>query len=54
MGARVLGISCVTNMAAGLGGKLSHDEVKQTAQRVEHAFTALLNHTVALIRREVL
>jgi len=54
MGARVLGISCVTNMAAGLGGKLSHDEVKQTAERVEHAFTSLLNRTVSLLRQEVL
>jgi len=54
MGARVLGISCVTNMAAGLGGKLSHDDVKQTAELVETAFTALLNRTVALIQQEVL
>jgi purine-nucleoside phosphorylase len=54
MGARVLGISCVTNMAAGLGGKLSHDEVKQTAERVEQAFTALLNRIVDMMRQEVL
>jgi len=54
MGARVLGISCVTNMAAGLGGTLSHDEVKHTAERVETAFTALLNRTVTMIQQEIL
>ena len=54
MGARVLGISCVTNMAAGLGGKLSHDEVKKTANRAEQAFTALLDRSVAMMREEVL
>jgi purine-nucleoside phosphorylase len=53
MGARILGISCVTNMAAGLGGKLSHDEVKQTAGRVEQAFTALLNRVVTMLQAEV-
>ena len=42
MGARVLGISCVTNLAAGLGGKLSHEEVKETAGRVEQTFLRLL------------
>jgi purine-nucleoside phosphorylase len=52
MGARILGISCVTNMAAGLGGSLSHDEVKETAQRVETAFTALLNRVVSIIDDE--
>jgi purine-nucleoside phosphorylase len=49
MGARVLGISCVTNMAAGLGGKLSHDDVKQTAERVERDFVRLLARIVALL-----
>lgn len=47
MGARVLGISCVTNKAAGLGGKLSHDEVQQTTAQVRHAFVALLSRIVA-------
>lgn len=43
MGARVLGISCITNIAAGLGGGLlSHDEVKETADRVRDRFVALL------------
>lgn len=43
MGARVLGISCITNQAAGISGeKLSHEEVKQTAERVRSRFVALL------------
>jgi len=45
MGARVLGISCITNMAAGLGeGTLSHDEVTETAARVRATFESLLIH----------
>ena len=42
-GIRVLGISCVTNMAAGITGKtLSAEEVLETGARVKHQFTALL------------
>jgi purine-nucleoside phosphorylase len=44
MGARVLGISCITNAAAGQTGEaLSHDEVKETAAQVKGSFTALLD-----------
>ena len=43
MGARVLGISCVTNKAAGLGGKLSHAEVQETADAVQQSFIGLLS-----------
>ena len=43
MGLEVLGISCITNMAAGvLPGVLAHDEVMETARRVRGAFVALL------------
>lgn len=39
----VLGISCITNLAAGISAhKLSHDEVKETATRVERAFSGLV------------
>lgn len=48
MGARIIGISCVTNLAAGLGGKLTHEEVKQTAQRVEPIFIRLLTRIITL------
>ena len=37
MGIEVLGISCVTNLAAGLGATpLSHEEVYETGRQVEH------------------
>lgn len=43
MGLEVLGISCITNMAAGvLPQPLDHQEVLETAQRVRGAFTSLL------------
>ena len=43
-GMKVLGISCVTNMAAGvLPQKLSHQEVVETADRVRETFTRLLD-----------
>jgi purine-nucleoside phosphorylase len=46
-GMRVLGISCVTNMAAGvLPRKLSHQEVLETGERVEDTLTALLRAVV--------
>lgn len=47
MGIRVLGISCITNMAAGiLPRKLSHQEVIDTTDRVKDQFIALLRATV--------
>ncbi|HUP63362.1 MAG TPA: purine-nucleoside phosphorylase [Thermoanaerobaculia bacterium] len=43
MGIPVLGISCITNMAAGiLNQKLTHEEVMETTQRVQKQFTALV------------
>jgi len=43
MGLEVLGISCITNMAAGVQpGSLVHDEVMETARRVRGSFIALL------------
>jgi purine-nucleoside phosphorylase len=52
-GARVLGISCVTNMAAGItGAVLSHDEVTETATRVRDSFTALLEKILGELSRE--
>jgi purine-nucleoside phosphorylase len=47
MGLEVLGISCITNMAAGvLPRPLDHSEVMATAQRVRGAFIALLEEIV--------
>jgi len=43
MGIEVLGISCVTNLAAGLGAtELSHAEVFEAGRKVEHRLAALL------------
>ena len=47
MGVDVLGISCITNMAAGiLPQPLQHDEVMETARRVRGSFIALLEGIV--------
>lgn len=44
MGLRVAGISCVTNLAAGLSAEpLSHTEVIETAERVKTDFIRLLD-----------
>jgi purine-nucleoside phosphorylase len=44
MGVEVLGLSCITNMAAGvLPQPLHHDEVMETARRVKHDFIGLLD-----------
>ena len=44
MGIEVLGISCVTNLASGLGAKqLSHEEVFAAGRRVEHQLLRLFN-----------
>jgi purine-nucleoside phosphorylase len=43
MGLEVLGISCVTNLAAGLGATpLSHEEVFAAGRQVEHRLARLL------------
>lgn len=50
MGMEVLGISCITNMAAGvLPQPLVHDEVMATAARVRGAFVALLEGIIGRI-----
>jgi purine-nucleoside phosphorylase len=44
LGMRVLGISCVTNLAAGLNGeKLNHEEVLEIGRRVSGTFLKLLS-----------
>ena len=43
MGIQVLGISCVTNLAAGLGSRpLSHEEVFESGRQVEVRLTRLI------------
>jgi purine-nucleoside phosphorylase len=47
MGVEVLGISCITNMAAGvLPQPLVHDEVMETARRVRGSFISLLEEII--------
>ena len=47
MGVRVLGISCMTNMAAGiLDQPLTHAEVMETGERVKTQFVALLRKVI--------
>jgi purine-nucleoside phosphorylase len=50
MGIRVLGISCVTNMAAGiLDQPIHHKEVLETGERVKSQFIALLRAVIPRI-----
>lgn len=54
MGIKVLAISCVTNMAAGiLDQVLSHQEVMETGEKVRGQFEALLRGVLPRIAEEV-
>ena len=53
MGIKVLAISCVTNMAAGiLDQPLSHQEVLETGERVKTSFEALLRAVIPRIESD--
>lgn len=50
MGMDVVGISCITNMAAGLSAdKLEHDEVKEVAAQIRETFISLVRGVVGNI-----
>jgi purine-nucleoside phosphorylase len=54
MGMKVLGISCVTNMAAGiLDQPVDHQEVLDTAERVKGDFVGLLRAVIAEVAKDV-
>jgi purine-nucleoside phosphorylase len=54
MGLKVLAISCVTNMAAGITDEvLNHEEVLATANRVKGDFVALLRAVLPRIATDV-
>jgi len=54
LGIRVLGISCVTNMAAGiLDQPITAEEVLETGERVKHSFVALLSAVIPRIAAEL-
>lgn len=54
MGLEVLGISCITNMAAGISDEpINHEEVMATGDRVRATFTELLQRVISAINRRV-
>jgi purine-nucleoside phosphorylase len=54
MGMKVLAMSCVTNMAAGiLDQPLSHAEVMETGERVKSTFESLLRAVLPRIAKDV-
>ena len=54
MGIKVLAISCVTNMAAGILDKpINHEEVLETGRRVRGDFIALLRAVLPRIAEGV-
>lgn len=48
-GLNVLGISCITNLAAGMQANLNHEEVVETTERVKQSFKALVKETLAVL-----
>ena len=51
MGARVLGVSCITNAAAGLSAvPLSHEDVKEVGAAIRTDFTRLITDTVGRLQ----
>ena len=54
MGIRILGISCLTNMAAGiLDQEINHAEVLETGERVRSHFVALLRAVIPRIAADL-
>lgn len=54
MGLEVLGISCITNMAAGISdAPINHEEVMATGDRVRDTFTQLLRRVLGRVHSRV-
>ena len=54
MGMKVAGISCITNMAAGIYDKpLNHAEVKEVAEKISGSFTSLIKNSIINIKGDV-
>lgn len=54
MDLEVLGISCITNMAAGISDEpINHEEVMATGDRVRETFTELLRRVIGAINKRV-
>lgn len=48
-GMKVLGVSCITNLAAGMQASLNHEEVVATTERVKSQFKTLVKETLAAL-----
>lgn len=54
MGMRILGISCITNLAAGISAQpLCHEEVQEAADKVAPLFKKLVTETIEAIGQAV-
>lgn len=54
MGIKVCGVSCITNLAAGISGEpLNHEEVQETADRVAKEFQSLVYNSVKKIGKSL-
>jgi purine-nucleoside phosphorylase len=54
MNIEVLGISCITNMAAGISDEpINHEEVMATGDRVRETFTQLLRRVVSRVNTRI-
>lgn len=48
-GMKVLGISCITNLAAGMQQSLNHEEVVETTQQVKSTFSCLVKEVLMIL-----
>ena len=54
MGMRVCGISCISNLAAGISkNPLTHAEIQETADRVAPMFQQLITESVVNIAKTI-
>lgn len=54
MGMKIVGISCISNLACGITAvPLSHEEVQETADKVAPKFKALVTQTIVNIGKEM-
>lgn len=55
MGMKICGISCISNMAAGLGtNALTHEEVQESADKVAPLFRKLVTESIERMGKELL
>ena len=54
MDTRIIGVSCVTNLASGIGvSPLSHDEVAKTAFEVAEKFARLIGEIITVFKKRL-